>query len=68
MGALVGWGHWCGAAVPTMMKMVTEAQAKRLYYTHSNYLQLMESEEGNICNVIVEGGRCRLHKNFLFRF
>ncbi len=54
----MGWGHWCGAAVPTMMEMVVAAQVQRFFhYTDSNYLQLLECEGGGICNVMVKG-RC----------
>ncbi len=67
-GALVGWGHWCGAVVPTMMEMVAAARRRRnffFHYPHLNYLLLFECEGGGICTIMVKRGV--LHKSFFHR-
>ncbi len=55
-GGVVGWGggHWCGAAVPTMMETVAQAQAQRLFEACSasiaagatNLIGIYESDNG----------------------
>ncbi len=55
-----GCGHWCGMAGPTKMETVAAVRGRRniFQYTHSNYLQLMQCERGEICNVTVEVVGC----------
>ncbi len=65
-GGLVGWGHWCGAAVSTLMETVAAAQAQRFSITCTRTTCSFWNARGEgSCNVIVKEGA--LHKNFFHR-
>ncbi len=54
----MGLGHWCGAAVPTMMETVVVAQCRRNIFPLPA-LELPAAfgvRGGGICNVMVGGG------------